>query len=175
MPIYEFYCPRCHTVYNFLSNRIDTKTVPPCPRSGEHALRRKPASFAVRTRSAGDEGEDHPLLQGMDEQRMAGALQAMMEEMESAGDPDDPRQMAHFFRRFGEAAGLEPGPRMEEMLARLEAGEDPETLEEGLGDDLDGELEGMDEEAALAELFRLKRRAAARARKPQIDPEIYWF
>ncbi|MCP4369614.1 MAG: hypothetical protein GY797_16110 [Deltaproteobacteria bacterium] len=32
MPIYEFYCADCHTIYNFFSLKINTETVPKCPR-----------------------------------------------------------------------------------------------------------------------------------------------
>ena len=31
MPVYEFYCPDCHMIFNFLSRRIDTRKRPPPP------------------------------------------------------------------------------------------------------------------------------------------------
>ena len=34
MPIYEFYCASCHTVFNFLSKRINTDGTPACPKCG---------------------------------------------------------------------------------------------------------------------------------------------
>lgn len=168
MPIYEFYCSDCHALYNFFSSRIDTETVPPCPRCAAR-LERKPAAFATLSRRSDEGGgEEDDLFAGLDEERMAGAMEAAMAEMEGAGGEDDPRQMAALFRRVGEAAGLEPGPRMEEMLARLEAGEDPDRLEEEMGDDLDSD-------DALAELFRRKRSGASGRRKPRLDPELYFL
>ena len=49
-----------------------------------------------------------------------------MGELQNLENNEDPRQMAALFRRFGEASGLEIGPRMEELMSRLEAGEDPD-------------------------------------------------
>lgn len=48
---------------------------------------------------------------------------------------DDPRQMARFMRKFQEATGMNLGPTFDETMGRLEAGEDPEALEEEMGDD----------------------------------------
>ncbi|MFM8396259.1 MAG: FmdB family zinc ribbon protein, partial [Pirellula sp.] len=34
MPIYEFYCPPCHTVYSFLSRRMQVPDKAACPKCG---------------------------------------------------------------------------------------------------------------------------------------------
>ncbi len=58
---------------------------------------------------------------------------------------------------------------MDELIRRLEAGEDPDRLEEELGDSLDDD-EGM------AELFRLRRSSAWRGRRrPRIDDTLYFL
>ena len=44
------------------------------------------------------------------------------------------RAMAAAVRKMTEIAGEEVTPAMEEMIRRLEAGEDPEKVEEELGD-----------------------------------------
>ncbi|MDP3283707.1 MAG: zinc ribbon domain-containing protein, partial [Desulfobacterales bacterium] len=31
MPIYEFYCQDCNTIYNFFSKSVNTKKSPNCP------------------------------------------------------------------------------------------------------------------------------------------------
>jgi len=176
MPIYEYYCPDCNTLYSFLSPRIDTAARPDCPRCGRERLERRPARFAALTRSAsGDGGEDpgDDLGADVDEGRLGAAFESVLGEMEAGGgDPDDPRQMAGMLRRVGEAAGLEPGPQMEEMLRRLEAGEDPEGLEEDMGDALDGGDDDGDGDP-LADLFRRKR--ATRRRRPHVDEELYFL
>ncbi|MCK4728291.1 MAG: zinc ribbon domain-containing protein, partial [Desulfobacterales bacterium] len=32
MPIYEFYCEDCNTIFNFFSRSVNTTKRPPCPR-----------------------------------------------------------------------------------------------------------------------------------------------
>ena len=34
MPIYEFYCPDCNTIFNFFCRRIVTDKKPACPKCG---------------------------------------------------------------------------------------------------------------------------------------------
>jgi putative FmdB family regulatory protein len=174
MPIYEFYCDRCHLLLNFFSSRIDTAARPACPHCGKPELERRPARFAtLRHATAGGEGEgeddDNP-FPGLDEARLEQAMAAMGGELESMGDDEDPRQMARFFRRFGEVAGMKLGPRMEEMLRRLEGGEDPDTLEEEIGGG-----EGADE-GEMEEWFQLKESARRlRSRRPRLDEQLYFL
>jgi putative FmdB family regulatory protein len=174
VPIYEFYCAPCNTLFNFFSSQIDTRARPPCPRCGKLELERRPARFATLRGGGGgeseEEGEESP-FPGLDEGRMEGAMESLAREMEGLGDEpaEDPRQLARFFRRFGEMSGLAPGPRLEEMLHRLEAGEDPEALEGEMG-------EGMDEEAGFEEFFQLKKQAQARrSRRPRVDETLYFL
>lgn len=171
MPIYEFYCRDCHTVFSFFSASVDTAARPLCPRCGEVRLERKPSTFATLSRTGDDSGadaEDAP-FGDLDEERLEGAMESIMGELESAGESEDPRQMARLLRRFGEAAGMEPGPKMEELLGRLEAGEDPDALEDEMGDDLDGE-EGLED------FFRARKQGrAARRRRPRVDKELYFL
>ena len=180
MPIYEFYCADCHMLLNFLSRRVDTTTRPACPRCGRPELERRPARFAALVRKGGSEGggegggdedeEDNP-FPGMDEERLERAMASMSGEIEGMGEGEDPRQMARFFRRFGEAAGMKLGPRMEEMLQRLERGEDPDALEQEMGG---GEGEG--DEGEMEEWFQLKESAKRlRQRKPRLDETLYFL
>jgi hypothetical protein len=55
-------------------------------------------------------------------------------------DENDPRAMAAAVRKMTEIAGEPVTPAMEEMIRRLEAGEDPEKVEEELGDALEEEM-----------------------------------
>jgi putative FmdB family regulatory protein len=174
MPIYEFYCDGCHMLFNFMSHRIDTTTRPACPRCGKPELERRPARFATLTKSRGAEGgegddEENP-FPGLDEERLEKAMEAMGGELESMGDDEDPRQMARFFRRFGDVAGMKLGPRMEDMLRRLEAGESPDALEEEMGGD------GEADEGEMEEWFQLKESAKRlRNRRPRLDEQLYFL
>lgn len=177
MPIYELYCGDCDTLFNFFSPAVDTETHPLCPRCGEVRLERRPARFAIGSSGAtgsGEEGDELGEL-GVDEERLGSAFESALAELESGGaDPDDPRQLARVLRRVGDTAGLEPGPEMDEMLHRLEAGEDPETLEDDLGDAFDDE--SAESSDPLADLFRRKRAARRRRRKqPKVDEELYFL
>jgi len=160
MPIYEFYCDDCNTIFNFFSSRVNTGKIPDCPRCGD-PLSRKMSSFAVIGR-AKEPGDD--LLDGLDESRMERALGELAMEAENVNE-DDPRQMAHLMRKFTEKTGLALGDGMEEALARMEAGEDPDKIEEEMGD-----LFGDDEDP----LSMLRKKTAGLRRKaPVTDEKLY--
>lgn len=137
MPVYEFYCPECHTVYNFWSQRVDTETTPSCPGCDKDTLRRVASRSAYISGSGSD--EDDPLGDlPIDESRLESAMADMESEM-SGLDEEDPKAMAKFMRKFSDKVGLKYNDQMEEALTRLEAGEDPESLEEEMGDLFDDE------------------------------------
>lgn len=130
MPIYEFYCESCNTVFNFLSTRIDTTTRPDCPKCGRKDLERQVSKFAT-IRSGGKEEED--VLAGLDETRMERAFESLMKEADGINE-EDPRQMASLMRKFTAQTGLNLGDAMEEAISRMEAGEDPDQIEQEMGD-----------------------------------------
>jgi putative FmdB family regulatory protein len=131
MPVYEFYCTECHTIYNFLSRRVDTEKRPACPRCNRPELERQVSLFAV---SKGRPDSEEPMagMPDMDEEKLERAMMSLAGEMEGV-DENDPRAMARFMRRLSETTGMNLGP-MEEAIRRLEAGADPERLEEEMGD-----------------------------------------
>lgn len=173
MPIYEFYCSDCNTIFSFFSKSTNTDTRPQCPRCGRPELERRPSRFAIG-RPAGEsdmEADGDDPFAGMDEERLEQMMGSMAGELDSMGEGDeDPRAMARLLRRFGEAAGMEAGPRMEEMLSRLESGEDPESLEQEMGD--------LDDEGDLSEWFQLRKKAGAirdRLKRPRVDDTLHFL
>ena len=46
MPIYEFYCADCHTIFNFLARKTSS-VVPGCPRCDRRRLERRVSAFAI--------------------------------------------------------------------------------------------------------------------------------
>ena len=46
-----------------------------------------------------------------------------------AVDENDPRSVGKFMRRMGSEMGEDMGPEFDEMIGRLESGEDPEAIE----------------------------------------------
>jgi putative FmdB family regulatory protein len=141
MPVYEFYCPDCHAIYNFFSRRVDTETRPACPGCERPALDRRASLFAISKGrpDAGDNPDgDDALPEGMDEAAMMKAMASMADELEHV-DEDDPKQAARVMRRLFDTAGLKPNDAMAEMMSRMEAGEDPDQLESEYADVLDTE------------------------------------
>jgi putative FmdB family regulatory protein len=130
MPVYEFYCSYCHTIFNFLSRRVNTDKRPDCPKCGRPELERQVSRFAF---SRGLQDDPVNGLPDIDEERLEKAMETLAGEMEGV-DENDPRQMARFMRKLTEATGVNFGSEMEEAIRRLETGEDPEKLEEEMGD-----------------------------------------
>lgn len=139
MPVYEFYCPDCHAIYSFFSRRVDTQTRPDCPRCGHQALGRQASLFAISSgRSEQSHGEDAELPAGLDEEKMMSAFASMAGEFEHL-DEDDPKQAALAMRKLFQASGLKMGDAMAEAMRRMEAGEDPDSIEADLGGALESE------------------------------------
>ncbi len=133
MPVYEFYCIDCHTIFNFLSRRVNVDKRPSCPRCGRPELDRRVSLFAV---SKGRKEEPVDGMPDLDEEKLEKAMMGLAGEMEGI-DENDPRQLARLMRRLKDATGLNLGAGMEEAIRRLEAGEDPEKLEADMGDLID--------------------------------------
>jgi len=133
MPIYEFYCERCNTIFNFYSKSINTTKQPLCPRCRKETLKRFLSTFSVlRDFSKGENEEPLPF----DEQKMESAMSALARETDAIGE-EDPRQAASLMRRLSEMAGLPLGKGIKEAIERMEAGEDPDKIEEEMGDILE--------------------------------------
>jgi putative FmdB family regulatory protein len=138
MPIYEFLCTDCNRIFSFHSFKVAPDKVPTCPRCHAADLKRVPSRFGVSASRAasssgggeGPEGEDPRVEREM--MRFAAELENM--------DENDPRAMAAAVRRMTEIAGEPVTPAMEEMIRRLEAGEDPEKVEEEMGDAIEEEM-----------------------------------
>ena len=161
MPIYEFYCHRCNTIYNFFSKNVNTDKVPSCPGCGEKKLKRKVSIFAaISGRKDEDSGESMP---DIDESRMEKAM-AMLAGEAGRISQDDPRQAAQLMRKLSEATGLQMGAGMEEALSRMERGEDPDKIEEEMGDLLEGEEPFVTE---------ARSKGGRKKQKPKVDETLY--
>jgi putative FmdB family regulatory protein len=136
MPVYEFLCAPCNRIYSFHSFRVDPDKVPTCPKCHADDLRRVPSRFGVSVRRAavpeGDGGD-------LEDPRLEREMMKFAAELEGM-DENNPRHMAAVVRKMTELAGEGVTPAMEEMIRRLEAGEDPERIEEELGDAIEEEM-----------------------------------
>jgi putative FmdB family regulatory protein len=139
MPIYEFACPKCRRIFNFLSKRVNSDAVPACPRCGNKKMSKQVSRFAMTkglkepAANTGG-GADEPPMPDMDDPRMARAMAEMERDMEHL-DENNPKHMAHMMRKMKDL--MPPGTMPKEMdiaIKRLEAGEDPEKIEADMGD-----------------------------------------
>lgn len=162
MPIYEFYCQQCNTIYKFFSRTVNTEKIPFCPSCKDVKLERRISTFATISSLNNDSEEDDEFA-GIDEKRMERVLESLAHEAEHI-DENNPRQMASLMRKFAREAGINFGEGMEEAIRRMEKGEDPEQIEEELGDVIENE-----------DPFLLKsfKRFKGKKKKPKIDDHLY--
>ncbi len=154
MPIYEFACPKCRVIFNFLSKKVNPTHSPTCPKCGNKKLAKQMSRFASprgAKEPAPDTGADGPdgPTPDIDEGRMMRAMSELERDMDHL-DENNPRHMAHMMKKMKDI--MPPGTMPKEMdvaIKRLEKGEDPEKIEadmgDVLGDFLGPEGEGMDE------------------------------
>jgi putative FmdB family regulatory protein len=167
MPLYEFYCEPCHTIFTFRSPRVDTATLPLCPRCGKK-LKREVSSFAHIVRGnvpegpeAGADGEDAA-------DRMDRVLSQMGERMQALEDDEaDPREAVRAMKELASAGGLHFNKEVQEALARIEAGEDPEKIDAEFSEvfDTDNPFADGDDDAGTSGVGWLRR-----LRGPARDP-----
>ena len=169
MPIYEFYCPDNHRIYSFFARSLaHAGKTPRCPDHPKHKMERMMSRFAVTGRAK--EKPDLPPGADMDDPRMDAMMAQMEREIGSLDDENpNPRQLGHLMRKMSEMSGEKMPQEMNEMIRRLEAGEDPERLEEEMGD-LMGE-DGMPSDGAGES--KIKARLRRLSRQPQRDPVLY--
>lgn len=163
MPVYEFYCSDCHRIFHFLSRTVNTGKRPDCPRCGRSGLERQVSLFAV---SMGRREKDGPPLPDLDEARMERAMMALAGEAEGM-DGKDPRHAARLMRKLYDSTGLSLGPGTEEMIRRMESGEDPDRIEEEMGDVLE------EEDPFLRRTGKGIKGLGRRLRPPEVDDDLY--
>jgi putative FmdB family regulatory protein len=165
MPIYEFYCRKCHTVYRFLARSRSTDKAPRCPDCGDGELRKKFSRFAISKGQSKDDDAADPFA-NVDEAKLEKAFAEMAGQTEGM-DEDDPRAMGRMMRKLCESTGMNLGENMEEALRRMEAGEDPDRIDEEMGDLLD------DDQISFGESGSKLQRLTRRLRPPRKDDQLY--
>lgn len=184
MPIYEFYSPDTNKIYSFYARSLAyAGKTPRCPDGAQYRMQKLISPFAVIGR-AREPGTETDTAADADDARFEAAMNTMEREFASM-DPDhpDPRQLARMMRRMSELTGEKFTPEMEEMARRLEAGEDPDKLDEefadlddtGMGEE-DDESGGPSDTGSESEEKSSSRRLLRRLRRrrpPQRDETLY--
>ncbi len=115
MPIYEYRCQECkqrasiHQTYEEYG-QVEVR----CPHCGSAKLQR----LINRVRVARSE---ESRLENLADPSQWGDL-----------DEEDPRSMARMMRKMGQELGEEMPPEFDEVVDRLEAGEDPDSIEQSM-------------------------------------------
>jgi putative FmdB family regulatory protein len=138
MPIYEYACPKCRVIFNFLSRRVDPSHLPTCPKCGNAKMVKQMSGFAMprgvpEPAAPGEGGPEGP-APDFDDPRVMRAMSEMERDMEHL-DENNPRHMAHLMRKMKDL--MPPGSvptELDTAIKRLEAGEDPEKIEADMGD-----------------------------------------
>lgn len=118
MPIYEYGCYDCRKRVNIFFRSfadIETKEAV-CPRCQGTNLKR------LVSRVAFVRSEESRLENLADPSSLAGL------------DENDPRSMARWMRKMSSEMGEDLGDEFNEVVNRLEAGEDPESIEQSMPD-----------------------------------------
>jgi putative FmdB family regulatory protein len=140
MPIYEYACPRCRKIFNFLSRRLTPEGLPTCPKCGNKKMVKQMSRFALsrglkEAAAAGNEGgEGEGPMPDLDDPRVARAMGELERDMEHM-DENNPKHMAQMMRKMKDIMPAGSMPKeLDIAIKRLEAGEDPEKIEEDMGD-----------------------------------------
>lgn len=128
MPIYEYRCRQCGRKQSIFWRSLSAvnEANAQCQRCGSHELTRLMSKVRV-------------VRGGNSESAGAGANDdAMLNEMSNL-DENDPRALGHFMRKMAAESGEDMGAEFEEVVGRLEKGEDPERIEKDMGDVFGGD------------------------------------
>jgi putative FmdB family regulatory protein len=106
VPIYEYRCLACRRRTSVFVRSVSSPVRAACEHCGNTKLSRLMSKFAVHR--AAVNFEDESSLSDIDE--------------------NDPRQMARLMRQMSEEAGEDLDPETGDIIARLEAGDDPESV-----------------------------------------------
>lgn len=148
MPIYEYRCDDCRRVFSFLVRSVKDHEPPECPQCGKQDLDRvlSPCSMhSGGSKRSGDSGQSGGDLDDL------GMGDEALDNIPGIDDLDEnaPRSLGRWMRRMADEMGEPLDPEMDEICRRLESGEDPEKIDEELGESLGGEMGSYDHDDTL--------------------------
>ncbi len=166
MPIYEFYSPDTNRIYSFFARSLaEGLNLPRCPDDPAARMERVISQFAVASRSPRKSAAGESVESA--DPRMEKVMAQMEREMSTMDiDHPDPRQLGKLMRTMTEATGHNVPEPMQQMIERLERGEDPNALEEEFGTALENLADPGDPDTAAST-------PARKSRPPQRDPRLY--
>jgi hypothetical protein len=181
MPIYEYYCPENHKIYQFFAKTLaQGQILPQCPDNPAFHMERIMSAFAITGRNpepakegpsqadlgASPAGGDAAEGGEPEDARMESAFSEMERDMDGV-DENDPRAMGRMMRRMSELTGEKLDEQMEEVVRKLEEGSDPDSLEEQMGGAFPEEGEGDAHSGGMGGM------GGSRLGAPMRDPGLY--
>lgn len=121
MPTYDYRCQSCKTRFGLFMTyaEYDQKKVT-CPKCGSEKIQRRIGRIRIA------KSEDR-------------RIEDMVDPSQLEGIEDDPKALGRLMRKMGDELGEDAGPEFDEVVSRLEKGEDPEQIERDMPD-LGGDL-----------------------------------
>ncbi|MDP9238548.1 MAG: zinc ribbon domain-containing protein [Chloroflexota bacterium] len=108
MPIYEYRCASCNRRSSIFVRSTSSAVKPKCEHCGSAKVARLMSKFAVHGKGGGFDLDDPTSMDGIDE--------------------NDPKAVARWARQMKDEMGEDLGPEFDDMVGRIEAGEDPESV-----------------------------------------------
>jgi len=123
MPIYEYVCLDCGKKFTLFKLNIVEKDEDRCPHCGSTNIKK----LVSRVRFVMSEEE---------------RLERLADPSNWSGlDENDPKSMAKFMKKMGQELGEDLGPEFDEVVDRLERGENLDEIESSMESDSSEELE----------------------------------
>ena len=116
MPVYEYLCLECERRFSRFFWRISDAEGAKCG-CGSEQLEQLVSKVAMHR-------SEESRLDSLSDPSKWGDI-----------DENDPKSMARMMKKLGGEMGEDLGPEFDEMVGRLEAGEDPESIEASMGED----------------------------------------
>ncbi len=111
MPTYDYHCVECKTRFEIILSYAEYgQEEVSCPACGSGNIRRRIGNIRIAK---------------TEESR----LEDMVDPAKLAGMEDDPKSLGRFMRQMGDELGEDIGPEFDEVVSRLEKGQDPEQIE----------------------------------------------
>lgn len=185
MPIYEYYCPDNHTIYQFYAKTLaQAQTVPRCPDNPKFRLQKMVSAFAITSGGKDEPPKENAAADEPEDPRLEAAMDQLEGEFNNI-DENDPKAMARMMRRMSEVTGEKMDDQFEEVVRKLEEGADPDSLEdmmppeekpEDSGDPFGGGMgldPGMPPAKEQKDPKEPRHRFRARKVAPRRDPKLY--
>jgi hypothetical protein len=136
-------------------------------------MERRVSQFSITGKVKEDTADDP--FAGIDDSRLEALMSDMENQMSGMDEANpDPKQLGSLMRKLTDIMGNKTPEAMRELVAQLEAGVDPQTLEEKFGADSSDPSDPDSAADSLSdELWETVKRRFAGFKQPKRDPKLY--